>query len=82
MFFVTNGHINGEDMPVIQKRKTEKRIVRSYRIREDLIKKIEKIAQEMGESRTYILESLLDYAVEAHEKEMKILQKKQAKPGK
>ena len=33
--------------------------------------KIEKIAYDMEESRTYVLESLLDYAVLAYEKEAK-----------
>lgn len=59
-------------MVVIKKKeRPETRITRSFRMRPDLIKKIEKIAQDMGESRTYILESLLDYAIEAHEKERK-----------
>ena len=58
-------------MAIIKKRKTVKRVVRSYRLRADLIKKIESIALSLGESRTYILESLLEYGLEAYEKEKK-----------
>ena len=57
-------------MVIIKKReKAEKRITRSFRLRPDLVKKIEDIAREKDESRTYILESLLDYAIEAYKKE-------------
>ncbi len=57
-------------MAVIKKKeKAEPKITRSYRIRADLVRKIEEIALDRDESRTYILESLLDYAIEAHEKE-------------
>ena len=58
-------------MEIIKKRKPVKRVVRSYRIREDLIKKIDSIALSIGESRTYILESLIEYGLEAYEKENK-----------
>ena len=59
-------------MAVIKKReRKETRITRSFRLRPDLVRKIEKIAQDMDESRTYILESLLDYAITAYEKEKK-----------
>jgi hypothetical protein len=58
-------------MEIIKKRKTVKRAVRSYRLREDLIKKIDSIALSIGESRTYILESLLEYGIEAYGKEKK-----------
>ena len=57
-------------MAVIEKRaRKEMRITRSFRLRPDLIKKIEKIARDMNETRTYILESLLDYAIAAYEEE-------------
>jgi predicted transcriptional regulator len=58
-------------MEIIKKRKPAKRIVRSYRLREDLIKKIDSIALSLDESRTYILESLIEYGLEAYEKENK-----------
>jgi predicted transcriptional regulator len=57
-------------MVIIKKReKAEKRITRSYRLRPDLVKAIEEIAAELNESRTYILESLLDYAIKAYREE-------------
>jgi predicted transcriptional regulator len=56
-------------MAIIKKRRAVKRVVRSYRLREDLIKKIDGIALSMDESRTYILESLIEYGLEAYEKE-------------
>ena len=58
-------------MAIIKKRKAVKRVVRSYRLREDLIKKIDSIALSLDESRTYILESLIEYGLEAYEKESK-----------
>ena len=58
-------------MAIIKKRKAVKRVVRSYRLREDLIKKIDGIALSLDESRTYILESLIEYGLEAYEKEKK-----------
>ena len=58
-------------MAIIKKRKAVKRVVRSYRLREDLIKKIDSIALSHDESRTYILESLIEYGLEAYEKEKK-----------
>ena len=58
-------------MAIIKKRKAVKRFVRSYRLREDLIKKIDSIALSLDESRTYILESLIEYGLEAYEKENK-----------
>jgi predicted transcriptional regulator len=58
-------------MAIIKKRKAVKRVVRSYRLREDLIKKIDSIALSLDESRTYILESLIEYGLEAYEKENK-----------
>ena len=57
-------------MTVIKPReKAEKRITRSFRLRPDIVKKIEQIARDLNESRTYVIESLLDYAIHAHEKE-------------
>jgi predicted transcriptional regulator len=59
-----------EAMVIIPKKeKPPKRITRSFRLRPDLVKKIEKIANEINETRTYVLESLLDYAIAAYEKE-------------
>lgn len=57
-------------MPVIEKKKAIKRIAKTYRLREDLVARIEQVAQDMNESRTYIIESLLEYALRAHEQEV------------
>jgi predicted transcriptional regulator len=54
---------------VPKKKKPPKRITRSFRLRPDMVKKIEKIANEMNETKTYVLESLVDYALAAYEKE-------------
>jgi predicted transcriptional regulator len=54
---------------VPKKKKPPKRITRSFRLRPDMVKKIEKIANEMNETKTYVLESLVDYALTAYEKE-------------
>ena len=58
-------------MPVIEQRKIAKRVARSFRLKPELVEKIGQIAKEMGESQTYVMESLLEYAIEAHEKEAK-----------
>ena len=63
-------------MPVIEERKIEKRVARSFRLRPELVEKIGRIAREMGESQTYVIESLLEYAIEAYEKEKKSGKKK------
>ena len=48
---------------------------------EELLEKIRKIAGEMGESQTYVVESLLEYAIEAYEKEKKAGKKRYGKKG-
>lgn len=58
-------------MPVIEERKIVERVGRSFRIDRELLEKLGKIADEMGESKTYVLESLLKYAIEAYEEEKK-----------
>jgi predicted DNA-binding protein len=67
-------------MAVIKKRKAGKKIFQSFRMKPELVKKIEKIAKELGESKTYVLESLLEYGIEAYEKEKgKVLDNKKGK---
>jgi predicted transcriptional regulator len=56
-------------MQVIKKSEEKKKISKTFRFRSDLLEKIERIARETGENKTYILESLLDYAIEAYEKQ-------------
>ena len=56
-------------VPVIKPRKRKPRLPRSFRLDPELFKKIEEIAEETGESKTYVLESLLEHGIEAYEKE-------------
>jgi len=56
-------------MVVIRKRQPRRKVHRSFRLRPDLVEKIEEVAKELGESRTYVIESLLEYALAAYEKE-------------
>lgn len=56
-------------VPVIKEREETKKVARSFRFRPDLLKKIDEIARETGETKTYVLENLLDYAIEAYEEE-------------
>jgi predicted DNA-binding protein len=58
-------------VPIIQKRDHKKRIPRTFRLKPELVDKLSKIAKQTGESRTYVLESLLEYAIKAYEKERK-----------
>ena len=58
-------------MVVIEKRETTKKIPQNFRLRPEIIAKIETIAKELGESKTYVIESLLEYGIDAHEKEQK-----------
>lgn len=68
-------------MAVIEKREREiaKKVPRSFRIKAELAAKIDKIAKEMDETKTYVLESLLEYAIEAHEREKRRKKKKKVK---
>lgn len=56
-------------MAVIRQRRVRRKVARSFRLKPELVEKIGKIAKEMGESKTYVLESLLEYAIEKHEEE-------------
>ena len=56
-------------MSIIKQRDTEKKVFKSFRLKPELVKKIEEIAKETGETKTYVLESLLEYGIEAYEKE-------------
>jgi len=56
-------------MVVIRDRIKEKKLTRTFRLRPDLWERVEQIAEERGESKTYILESLLEYALNAYDKE-------------
>jgi predicted transcriptional regulator len=56
-------------MPIIKKREKSNRIPRTFRLKPELVKKLSEIAKETNESITYVLESLLDYAIKAYDKE-------------
>jgi predicted DNA-binding protein len=56
-------------LPIIKPRDNVKRVVRSFRLSADLDKKLDKIATNVGETKTYVVESLLEFAVNAYEKE-------------
>ena len=56
-------------MVVIRDRIKEKKLTRTFRLRPDLWERVEQIAEERGESKTYILESLLEYGLNAYDKE-------------
>jgi predicted DNA-binding protein len=56
-------------VPIIKKREKPNRVPRTFRLKPEMNEKLGQIAKEVGESRTYVLESLLEYAIEAYEKE-------------
>jgi predicted transcriptional regulator len=58
-------------MVVIEKREKTKKIPQNFRLRPEIVAKVEKIARELGESKTYVIESLLEYGIRAYEKEKK-----------
>jgi predicted DNA-binding protein len=64
-------------VPVIRQRKRAKRkIARSFRFKPEILEKISEISEELGEDKTYVLENLLEYAIEAYEEEKKKKKKK------
>jgi predicted transcriptional regulator len=63
-------------VPIIKKREKINRIPRTFRLKPELVEKLSQIAQQTGENRTYVLESLLEYAIEAYEKETEKKRKK------
>jgi predicted transcriptional regulator len=58
-------------MPIIKPSGTEDRVHRTIRIKKSLDKKLDKIMKETSESRTYVIESLLEFAIKEYEKEQK-----------
>jgi predicted transcriptional regulator len=58
-------------MVVIEKREKTKKIPQNFRLRPEIVAKVEKIARELVESKTYVIESLLEYGIRAYEKEKK-----------
>ena len=58
-------------MAIIEKRNHKRRIPRTFRLKPELVDELSKIAKQTGESRTYVLESLLEHAIKAYEEERK-----------
>jgi len=58
-------------MVVIPEKPTEKKIPQNIRLRADLIERITGIAKQLNVSKTHVIESLLEYGIDAHEKEQK-----------
>ena len=56
-------------MSIIVPRNSENRVVRSFRLKHSHDEKLSRIAEQTGETKTYVLESLLEYAIKAYEKE-------------
>ena len=56
-------------VPIIEKRKFKRRIARTFRLKPELDDKLGEISIQTGESKTYVLESLLEHAIKAYEKE-------------
>lgn len=56
-------------MGIIEPRDAKKRVVRSFRLNKSLDDQLNKITQKTGETNTYVLESRLEYAIRAYEKE-------------
>ena len=54
---------------IIKPKDMVKRVMRSFRLKEDLDRKIKSICSETGESQTHVVESLLEFAIKAYEKE-------------
>ena len=63
--------VSESTVPIIKKREKSNKIPRTFRLKPELIEKLDEIAEETDESITYVLESLLEYAIKAYEKERK-----------
>ena len=63
--------VSESTVPIIKKREKSNRIPRTFRLKPELVEKLSEIAKETAESITYVLESLLEHAIKAYEKERK-----------
>jgi predicted DNA-binding protein len=55
-------------LPIIKPSGSEKRVIRSFRLKKKLDDKLNEITKKTGETKTYVLESLLEYAIKEWEK--------------
>ena len=58
---------------IIEPRDSQKKVVRSFRLHKKVDDTLNRITEETGETKTYVLESLLEFAIKAYEKEGKKL---------
>jgi predicted transcriptional regulator len=56
---------------IIKPRRSGKIVSRSFRLREHVDDELQRIAEETGESKTYVLESLLEFAIKEWDKRKK-----------
>jgi predicted DNA-binding protein len=56
-------------LSIIKPSSSQKRVPLSFRIRKELNEKLEKIVKETGETKSYVIEQLLEHALEAYKKE-------------
>ena len=59
----------------------KKRVMQAFRLHPEIVEKLEKIAKEVNETKTHVLESLLRYAFKAYEKEKAEKEKKKKEKG-
>jgi predicted transcriptional regulator len=53
-------------MAVIKDRARQRKVPVTFRIRPDLLQAIERVAKEKRETKTYVLESFLEYGLKAY----------------
>lgn len=56
-------------MTIIKPKDSAKKVIRSFRLNKSIDEKLNEISKEKGETKTYVMESLLEYAFKAYDKE-------------
>lgn len=56
-------------LPIIKPRDSGERVIRSFRIKKILDAKLHNIMEKTGETKTYVVESLLEFAIKQWERE-------------
>ena len=54
---------------IIKPKDNLQRILRSFRLKKELDQKIDEICKDTGEKKTHVVESLLEFAIDAYEGE-------------
>jgi len=65
---LAKNRFQGVALSIIKPSGSEKRVIRSFRLRKKLDDRLNEIAEKTGETKTYVVESLLEYAIEQWEK--------------